>query len=342
MSNEPLKHHYIPQFILRNFNNSEGLLQYWDNENKYLSKRNTRSIFMNVSMYRSEEINEENPVEIENNLSKFEQEIAPIFKKLCSPDAVDLTRKELESLRIFLSLLSFRSNSRMLQYKDKKFNESTEEILKEFKGEKDFELFWKSEINNLSKCRTYDDVLNVDGVDSIIKLDFHNDLMGYYMTLLEARGQEFVISDIYPTTEIFPILPDTHIHLHTIYPISPTRAILLNHILFKKNLQDTTDPIISPMIKISRIKGQMIKEPRVTYRKSPSMHVEEDIFHYKPVKIYEDDVAYLNMLIFNETQKGFAFKDGNKIKTSLKKYNELEKNYVKNNFEKLEELLNKE
>ena len=114
-NNEPIKHHYIPQFILRNFLGDDGLLYYWDNENKYLSKRNTKSVFMNRSMYKSEELNSENPVEIENNLSKFEQEIAPIFKRLCSPDEVAITRKELEMLRIFLSLLSFRSDLRMKQ-----------------------------------------------------------------------------------------------------------------------------------------------------------------------------------------------------------------------------------
>ena len=68
---EPIKHHYIPQFILRSFLGEDGLFYYWDNDNKYLSKRNTKSVFMNNSMYRSEEINPENPVEVENNLSKY-------------------------------------------------------------------------------------------------------------------------------------------------------------------------------------------------------------------------------------------------------------------------------
>ncbi len=336
MANEPIKHHYIPQFILRNFLGEDGLFYYWDNENKYLSKRSTKSVFMNNSMYRSEEINPTNPVEVENNLSRFEQEMAPIFKRLCSSDEITLTRRELEALRIFLSLLSFRSDLRMKQYKDKRFNESTEELLNRYKGEQDFELLWKNEINALAKCRSFEEVLMVDGVDSIIKLDFHNDLKGYYMTLIEARGQEFIISDVYPTLEIFPVAYDINYHLHAIYPISPTRAILLNSIFFKRQFMDESDPLYGPMITLSQLKGNMLKEPRNSYIKDPTMHTPDDKFHYRPVKIYESDVTYINMLFLNETRVGFAFRSTERIRASISRYNSSNREYNKNNFDSLE------
>ena len=340
--NEPIKHHYIPQFILRSFLGEDGLFYYWDNDNKYLSKRNTKSVFMNNSMYRSEEINPENPVEVENNLSKFEQEMAPLFKRLCSTDEVVLTRRELESLRIFLSLLSFRSDLRMKQYKDKKFNESTEELLNVFKGEQDFDLFWKNEINVLAKCRSFEEVMAVEGVDPIIKMDFSNDLKGYYMTLIEARGQEFIISDVYPTLEIYPIAPTINIHLHAIYPISPTRAILLNNIFFKKIMVEKQDPMFKPMIDYSRMKGNMLKEPKNHYPMGPSVHTPDDKYFYRPVKIYENDVTYINMLFLNETRMGFAFRNVDKIKASISRYNTTNREYNKNNFDFLENKLEDE
>ena len=339
---EPIRHHYIPQFILRNFLGDNGLFFYWDNENKYLSKRNTKSVFMNNSMYRSEEINPENPVEVENNLSKFEQEMAPLFKRLCFDSEVSLTRNELEALRIFLSLLSFRSDLRMKQYKDKRFNESTKEILNDFKGDQDFELFWKNEINELAKCRTFEDVMAVEGVDQIIKLDFHNDLKGYYMTLIESRGQEFIISDVYPTLEIFPVAPNINIHLHAIYPISPTRAILLNNICFKKVLKDKQNPILDPMVSFSRMKGNVLKEPKNFYEIDPTIHTANDKFVYRAVKIYENDVAYINMLFLNETRMGFAFRTIDKIKMSVSRYNHSNREYNKNNFDFLENKLEEE
>ena len=339
---EPMKHHYIPQFILRSFLGEDGLFYYWDNDNKYLSKRNTKSVFMNNSMYRSEEINPENPVEVENNLSKFEQEIAPLFKRLCSTDEAVLTRRELESLRIFLSLLSFRSDLRMKQYKDKRFNESTEELLNEFKGEQDFDLFWKNEINILAKCRSFEEVMAVEGVDPIIKLDFSNDLKGYYMTLVEARGQEFIISDVYPTLEIYPVAPTINIHLHAIYPISPTRAILLNNIFFRKIMVEKQDPMLKPMIDCSQMKGNMLKWPKNYYPMGPSVHTPNDKFFYRPVKIYENDVAYINMLFLNETRMGFAFRNVDKIKASISRYNTTNREYNKNNFDFLENKLEDE
>ena len=336
MAEEPIKHHYIPQFILRNFLGEDGLFYYWDNENKYLSKRNTKSVFMNRSMYKSEEINAKNPVEVENNLAKLEQEISPIFKRLCSTDEIVLNRKELEMLRIFLSLLSFRSDLRMKQYKEKKFNESTEELLKDYKGEQEFELFWKNEINSLAKCRTFEDVMNAEGVDPIIKMDFSNDLKGYYMTMIEARGQEFIISDVYPTLEVFPIAPTINIHLHAIYPITPTRAILLNNIFFRERLRDESDPMYGPMIKFSRMKGQMLKEPKNYYPMGPTIHTPDDLYFYRPVKIYENDVIYINMLYLNETRNGFAFRNIDKIRASIIKYNNTDREYNKNNYDSLE------
>ena len=40
---ELIKHHYIPQFILRSFNKEDN---YWNIENKRLEEGNTSSIFM--------------------------------------------------------------------------------------------------------------------------------------------------------------------------------------------------------------------------------------------------------------------------------------------------------
>ena len=78
--NEPLKHHYIPQFILRNFCNENNLVWYWDNNKKYLSERNTKSVFMNELMYKRDDVSDEVSFEVENNLAKFEQEISILIK----------------------------------------------------------------------------------------------------------------------------------------------------------------------------------------------------------------------------------------------------------------------
>jgi len=155
------------------------------------------------------------------------------------------------------------------------------------------------------------------------------------MTLVEVRGNEFIISDVYPTLEIFPVITTINICMHAIYPIMPTRAIVLNHIIFRKNM-DKNNPLYGPMISISKLKGNILKEPKNEYPQGPLAHTPDDEFCYIPVKIYQNDIAYINMLFLNEARVGFAFRNKNKVIDSIKKYNSENRQYNKNNFDFLE------
>lgn len=316
--NEAKRHHYIPQFILRNFTDENEQLEYWDiNENK-LEKRNPRSVFMNWHMYRDEENHKDNPTLIESSLSVFEQEIAELInKKMLSENEIILSRTELESFRIFLSLLSFRSDLRMNQYKDKRFDPATLAILKKYEKDENFENLWKMEIEELSKCRTYKQIEDSKVIDPIIKTDFFNDLKGMYMTFVEARGGEFLISDVYPTLEIFPLRPGINIHMHCMYPLSATRLLLLNHIMFK---QETNDPMLETMKSFSQIKGDLIALPKNDYTNGVAYN-QNDKFIYRVRKIYSSDVEYINALFLNEARVGLAFKNKDRVLSSIEAYN---------------------
>ncbi len=78
---EPRKHHYIPRFILKNFNDDKGQVNYWDIKKNKLEKRNIKSVFMNIDMYRDETINEQDPTQIESKFSIFECEIAKLISE---------------------------------------------------------------------------------------------------------------------------------------------------------------------------------------------------------------------------------------------------------------------
>ena len=184
---EAKRHHYIPQFILKNFLDNKGQVFYWDIEKEVLEKRNPRSIFMNFDMYRDEVNHKDKPTSIESSLAIFEGEIATLIRqKFLKDNEIIITRSELEALRIFLSLLSFRSDLRKDQYKNCKFNESTKTLLEKYaKG--NFEDLWKREIEILSKCRTFKDVKESEEIDPIIKTDFMNDIIGFYMTIKKHK-----------------------------------------------------------------------------------------------------------------------------------------------------------
>lgn len=322
MENEAKRHHYIPQFILRNYSNSNGQISYWDIHNNRLELRNTKSVFMNFNMYRDEKNHPGNPTIIETRLANFEREIAELIRnKFIDKDEITITRAELEKLRIFMQLLSFRSDLRSNQYKQKNFTANTEQILRSFQNNDDYEDLWKKQLFELADCRSIKDIEENTALDPIIKQEFKNTLQGYYMTIVDARGGEFILSDVFPTLEVFPIRPDVNIYLHEFYPISPTRMILLNHIMFRKGA-NTSDPLIKPMYQISRIKDNMIKQPHPKYVVGPSYYMPEDLFTYHPVKIYDRDLSYINDLILNEVRNGVMFLNKHKILPSVVRYNE--------------------
>ena len=47
VKHEARKHHYIPRFILKNFNDDNGQVNYWNIEKSQLEKRNIKSEFQN-------------------------------------------------------------------------------------------------------------------------------------------------------------------------------------------------------------------------------------------------------------------------------------------------------
>lgn len=317
MKQEPKRHHYIPQFILRNFQDKNSQVAYWDIEKGKLEKRNTKSVFMNMNMYRDEINHQDNPTSIESTLAVFEKEIAELInKKFLTSNEVVITREELEKLRIFLSLLSFRSNSRMEQYQKNNFNESTRKILENYSLE-GFEDLWKREVEELAKCRSYADVESNNVVDPIIKTDFFNDLKGMYMTLVDARSGEFLLTDIYPTLEIFPVATGINIHMHCFYPLSPTRLLILNHIMFK---EEVDNPLLESMKAVSKISGNMIVPPK-SKRIMPMAFLPDDTFTYKVRKIYQDDVEYINALFLNEAHVGIMFRNEERIADSIYAFN---------------------
>ena len=104
------------------------------------------------------------------------------------------------------------------------------------------------------------------------------------MTTVDARGGNFLITDIYPTLEIFPLFNGCNINLHCLYPISPTRLLLLNHIMFKPDANPALD--IMMMRNTTQITGNLIIPPTNRYIRGQYSHDENDEYRYKVRKIY--------------------------------------------------------
>lgn len=85
----------------------------------------------------------------------------------------------------------------------------------------------------MTQCRTYEQIKKNNKIDPIIKQDFLNDYEGYYISFCDARGGEFLLSDIYPTSELYPFPKPfgvhLHYHLHYLFPFTNKDTYFKSH-----------------------------------------------------------------------------------------------------------------
>ncbi len=335
--NDPIKHHFIPQFILKNFTHHNEQIYYWSKKTSKIEVRNTRSVYMVKNLYRDEKNHPTDPAIIEKKFAKLESVIAILFhEKIIGKEPIVLSRHENEKLRKFLFLLSFRSSARKQQYIDANFDETTKSSLAKYVKNEDYVDLWLREIDTILDTENYHEIQNSKNVSWEIRTDFRTHLSSYYMTFVTPRGQDFLLCDIYPTAEIYPLgLNGANLYAHFIFPISPNLLLLLNHIAFKPG-SNVDLPITNNMVTLSMIKGNSVKPPKAIYIDSRAYN-KEDIYTYKINKIYKNEVEYINMLMLNEVNNGFSFTDIHRIKDSIKKYQEDDETraYNKNDYSSL-------
>ena len=230
MRKEPIRHHYIPQFILRNFacDNDKKLVCYYDKESQSVLKHEIREIFMERNFYRDEINCKDKPVQIEHDLSVYEREVAELIKaKFFDKRKIELTEEEDSAIKLFFAIMSFRNINAKEKFSDEASKEF-KDFYKCFQGNEDLEDFWKRNLGHLVKCRSMKEVANHPEIDPPIKLFMQRDtnaLYGKYIIVVEPKeGDGFILGDCYPLvfTGDFLRLP-----LYDVCPLSPNRAIII-------------------------------------------------------------------------------------------------------------------
>lgn len=336
---EPIKHHFIPQFILRNFLD-ENQINYWNMKTVKLERRNPKSIFMRKNLYKDVENHPDEIMAIEKKFAVLEHEVSNLItNKILDKKEIRIIRADNELLRRFLFLLGFRSENRKRQYRDKLFDPITIETLKPFLKNSDYVDLWLKELNEILDLKSFEELQSNKEISTVIKMDLQNELSVYYMSFVETRGQEFILSDIYPTTEIFPIdmTSKTKIDLHAFFPISPNRVLILNHVMFRKD-RKIDEPVINAMRNFSKIGPTINEIPRVKYVKKGTFS-PGDQYTYTVRKIYRDEVSYINSLYLNEAKDGFIFNEFSKVSKSIQNYNAVESYKRKNDFQDVEDII---
>lgn len=224
VSKEPIRHHYIPQFILKNFffDTDRNQLLYFDKRTSTISIKQPRDIFMVKNLYRDDINNSDDIMKIEKDMARFESETIKII--------AERFLKRDEILKLFFAIMAFRSKSTSKMFSTEA-SEKNKVFYSTYQKNGNLDEFWRRNLGNLINCRSMREVREHKKIDASIKAFFLWDtygLTGLYFAVAERRGPlEFLISDVYPTLITGTTVWGTELHMYSICPTSPDRIILL-------------------------------------------------------------------------------------------------------------------
>jgi len=299
---QPIRHHYIPRFLIRPFCFEEGQLFYFDKERNEVIKSTPEDVFMERNLYRDSINHKDNPTQIENDLAKFENRMAKIIKKMRDDDEVILTLEQEESLRLFFAIMGFRAKRTSEMFGEKHLDDF-EQYYSLFQEDGDLTDFWKRNLGELVNCRSLQDVFDNPVIDDPIKLFMRRDvygLFGLYPMIIERRGNEdFILSDCYPLI-IEGSFPDgVSAPVYSVYPISPSRAVILVAVGAEGAPSAVTG-----------FEAGFFQRPRMQRdRKSINIHIK---------KVYEEYVHDINQMLIDNMSEGVILQNEKAISNYIK------------------------
>ena len=292
--NEPIRHHYIPQFILRNFCfNNHGEVRYYCKKTNVESVANTRNVFMERNLYRDEINSPNDPTKIEHDFAEFEREVSLIVKsKLLSKDKIILNMEEDNKLRLFFALMGFRSERVRTNF-ETGLCKSSKDFYSRYQRDGNFLDFWKRNLGNAVTCRSIQEVIDHPEIDDPIKVFLIRDTFGYlgrYFVVAErCESKDFIIGDTYPVVVSGTLPNGFPLESYSIFPLSPERILMM----VCRGAEGTPREVLGF---------------RQTVLTMPKMN-DDGTYTIRKRKFYDEEVAYINEMIFKEAQAGVVFKN---------------------------------
>jgi len=225
--NEPIRHHYIPQFILRNFCfNDKNHLIYYDVQNKTVSVKETRDVFMSRLLYMDEVNHPVDRMRIERDFAEYEREVSGIINgSFLKDDEIIISKEEEDKLKVFFALMGFRSKNTYDTF-ETSISKDGKALYSSYQEDGKLTDLWKRNLGLLVNCRSPEDIDTHRRIDDPIKKFMQRDVFGYcgrHFSLVECREpHEFIIGDAFPTV----IRGEGVIEMYAILPISPNRVLL--------------------------------------------------------------------------------------------------------------------
>ena len=292
MHSEPIRHHYIPQFILKNFCFEEQHLHYFDKQTGCVSVKDTRDVFMVRNLYRDEINSSLDPVKIEKDLAEYEREVAPIMKeRFLSEREIFLSAEEEAKIRLFFAILGFRSINANHLFGDK-IKDQTKAFYSHYQADENILDMWKRNLGYIVQCRSFEEVSSHPHIDAPIKLFFRRNTEGYfgkYIAVAEANEKNaFVIGDAYPTTTTGVLPNNVPVNIYDIFPISSKRVLFL----VNNGAQSAPRDVLGLR--------QFLLQP-------PKRMEQTNMIRIRVRKLCTDEVQYINREVAATAQHGFAF-----------------------------------
>ena len=290
--NEPKRHHYIPQFILRNFCDDHQRLYYYDKCRGTVEKRKTSEVFMAYNLYRDEVNNSEDPVRIEKDFSIFEREIAEILNdRFLKDNEIVISAEEDEKIKLFFALMGFRSK-RTSGVFGENASARTREGYSAYLDNKNLQDMWKRNLGHLATCRSLQDVITSPVIDDPMKAFMIRDAGGpflRYISIADCREpNEFVIGDSYPVVIVGGLTIGLEVELYSVYPISPKRVLLL-----------TCPAALEAPNHIRGLRECIVTKP---------FKIDDSHTKLKVRKVYEEETNFLNNWIIKNSSDGVAYR----------------------------------
>lgn len=296
---EPIRHHYIPQFILRNFCfDNKGHLFYFSKNSSKISVKDTVGVFMKRNLYRDDINSPDNPTKIEKDMACFEAEVSRIMKRgFLNKDEISITLEEDERLKIFFAIMAFRSKNTSEKF-GARISDESRDFYSQYQSDEDFTDFWKRNLGNLVNCRSLREVMDHGGIDDPIKLFFCRDIFGYfgrYFIVAERRGPiDFVIGDAYPTVIRGVMDSGLELEMYSMFPISPDRVLLL-----------AANGVQGAPRNVAVFSSEVLKKPQLNPdRRTITIRVR---------KVHESEVRYVDSMLLKESHEGVVFRDRERV-----------------------------
>jgi hypothetical protein len=296
-ADNPIRHHYIPRFMIRPFCYDERHVYYCNKATKIITEQDIYNVFMTRNLYRDEKLHPDNPTKIEKDLARYEQQASDIIKRFREEDEISITAEENESLKLFLAIMGFRADRVRRSFGEHSAPEFRDFYSRYLKKDEDYIELWKRNLGIIVNCRSYEEVKNNSFVDEPFKLFMKRDIVGfsgkYFSVIQSSQDEEFILGDSYPVdmtgvTELGIQMP-----MYSIFPISPNRTILL------------------AAYGVSNAPRDVLGLKKKSFFQRPTLSADQKLYRIHVGNIDADDVKVINEMIWDASSEGIVLRNSN-------------------------------